>query len=76
MMTSQILKSVDFTQIQKSRYPEHKIFFLFKTIITHLLLKIVLQQRQPLNTTEHLFRQQDYPIFLLILILSPSLSHI
>ena len=29
MMTSQILKSVDFTKTQKSRYPENKtLFFL------------------------------------------------
>ena len=28
MMTSQILKSVDFTKIQKSRYLENETFFL------------------------------------------------
>ena len=30
MMTSHILKSVDFTEIQKSRYLENKAFFFFQ----------------------------------------------
>ena len=30
MMTSQILKFVDFTKTQKSRYRENEIFFFFK----------------------------------------------
>ena len=49
MMTSQILKSVDFTKTQKSRYLENETLFLFqikKILIAHqgLLLwqKIVL----------------------------------
>ena len=36
MVTSQILKSVDFTKIEKSRYLEGKTFFLhMKILITH-----------------------------------------
>ena len=37
MMTSQILKSVDFTKIQKPRYLENKILFFLqlKKFITH-----------------------------------------
>ena len=36
MVTSQILKSVDFTKIEKSRYLEDKtFFFFFKILITH-----------------------------------------
>ena len=36
MVTSQILKSVDFTKIEKSRYLEDKTFFLqIKILITH-----------------------------------------
>ena len=36
MMTSQILKSVDFTKTQKSRYFENETFFLqIKILITH-----------------------------------------
>ena len=36
MMTSQILKSVDFTKTQKSRYLENETFFLqIKTFINH-----------------------------------------
>ena len=37
MMTSQILKSVDFTKIHKSRYLESELFFLQikKSLITH-----------------------------------------
>ena len=37
MMTSQILKSVDFTKIQKPRYLENKILFFLqiKKLITH-----------------------------------------
>ena len=36
MMTSQILKSVDFTKTQKSRYLENETFFLqIKTLTMH-----------------------------------------
>ena len=36
MMTSQILKSVDFTKTQKSRYLENETFFLqIKRFINH-----------------------------------------
>ena len=36
MMTSQILKSVDFTETQKSRYLENETFFKYKnSLITH-----------------------------------------
>ena len=48
MMTSQILKSADFTKTQKSRYIENKTFFLqIKKFINYrsratLLQKIVL----------------------------------
>ena len=36
MMTPQILKFVDFTKTQKSRYLENETFFLqIKTLITH-----------------------------------------
>ena len=34
MMTSQILKSVDFTKTQKSRYLENKTFHQMKNLIT------------------------------------------
>ena len=49
-MTSQILKFVDFTKMQKSRYLENETFFLqikkinYKSRTT-LLQKIVLQRR-------------------------------
>ena len=39
MMTSQILKSLDFTKTQKSRYLENEILFLLeikKSLIKHL----------------------------------------
>ena len=39
MMTSQILKSVDFTKTQKSRYLENETLFFFKkknSLIAHL----------------------------------------
>ena len=56
MMTSQILKSVYFTKIQKSRYLGNETLFLFqiKKFINcssraTLWQKIVLQRRQPLN---------------------------
>ena len=46
MMTSQSLKSIDFTKTEKSRYLESKSFF-FTTYISQATLwqKIVLQQR-------------------------------
>ena len=55
MMTSHILKSVDFTKTQKSRYLENETFFLqIKKFINNTsransLQKIVLWCRQPLD---------------------------
>ena len=52
MMMSQILKSVDFTKAQKSRYIDNKTLFFLQikkfinyTLRVTLLQKIVLQQR-------------------------------
>ena len=39
MMTSQILKSVDFTKTQKSRYLENETFFLQIKKINYILIK-------------------------------------
>ena len=45
MMTSQILKSLDFTKTQKSRYLENKTFFLqIKKFINYTLRATLLQK--------------------------------
>ena len=56
MMTTQILKSVDFTKIQKSRYLEKETLFFIQTKKFNnctsratLLQKTVLYRRQPLR---------------------------
>ena len=54
MMTSQILKSMNFTEAQKSRYLENETLLFIqikkKSLVTHHgMAKTVLQQRQPLK---------------------------
>ena len=46
MMTSQILKSVDFTKTQKSRYLENEILILFQTEkFVNCALRVTLWQK-------------------------------
>ena len=71
MMTSQILKFVDSTKAQKSRYLENKTFFLLqiKKFINYtsratLLQKIVLQQRLPLKkASKQVSNHQNIPTY-------------
>ena len=67
MMTSEILKSVNFSKTQKSRYLENKrlLFLQIKKFINYtsraiLWQKIVLQRRKSLANSLTLFFYKDF----------------